>query len=124
MSSLDFGPIVLGGNTFGWTSDREESLAVLDRFFDAGGRSIDTADSYSAWVPGNSGGESETIIGEWLKSRGNRDRVVIATKVFSLAARPGLRPANIHAAVDDSPHARGTRTADVTHRRRQPLVRG
>jgi aryl-alcohol dehydrogenase-like predicted oxidoreductase len=102
MSSLDFGPLVLGGNTFGWTSDRDESLAVLDRFFDAGGRSIDTADSYSGWVPGNSGGESETIIGEWLKSRGNRDRVVIATKVFSLAARPGLRPANIHAAVDDS----------------------
>jgi aryl-alcohol dehydrogenase-like predicted oxidoreductase len=51
MSSLDFGPLVLGGNTFGWTSDRDESLAVLDKFFDAGGRSIDTADSYSAWFP-------------------------------------------------------------------------
>ncbi len=102
MSELDFGPLVLGGNTFGWTSDRDASFAVLDAFVDAGGRSIDTADSYSAWVPGNSGGESETIIGEWLASRGHRDRVVIATKVYSLATRPGLSAANIHAAVDDS----------------------
>ena len=60
MSALDFGPLVLGGNTFGWTSDRDESFAVLDKFADAGGRSVDTADSYSAWVPGTSGGESET----------------------------------------------------------------
>jgi aryl-alcohol dehydrogenase-like predicted oxidoreductase len=102
MSNLDFGPLVLGGNTFGWTSDRDESFAVLDKFVDAGGRSIDTADAYSAWIPGNSGGESETIIGEWLTSRGHRDRVVIATKVFSLSTRPGLSAANIHAAVDDS----------------------
>jgi aryl-alcohol dehydrogenase-like predicted oxidoreductase len=102
MSNLDFGPLVLGGNTFGWTSDKEESFAVLDRFVDAGGRSIDTADVYSAWVPGNSGGESEAILGEWIASRGHRDRVVIATKVFGHQARPGLSPANIHAAVDDS----------------------
>jgi aryl-alcohol dehydrogenase-like predicted oxidoreductase len=102
MSNLDFGPLVLGGNTFGWTSDKDESFAVLDKFVDAGGRSIDTADVYSAWAPGNSGGDSETIIGEWLESRGHRERVVIATKVFSLAARPGLSAANIHAAVDDS----------------------
>jgi aryl-alcohol dehydrogenase-like predicted oxidoreductase len=102
MSNLDFGPLVLGGNTFGWTSDKDESFAVLDRFVAAGGRSIDTADVYSAWIPGNSGGESETIIGEWLKTRGHREDVVIATKVFSLAARPGLSRANIHAAVDDS----------------------
>lgn len=102
MTSLDFGPLVLGGNTFGWTSDRDESFAVLDAFVAAGGRSIDTADVYSAWVPGNSGGESETIIGEWLASRGGRGDVLIATKVFSLAGRPGLSAANIHAAVDDS----------------------
>jgi aryl-alcohol dehydrogenase-like predicted oxidoreductase len=102
MSALDFGPVILGGNTFGWTSDRDESFAVLDRFVTAGGRSIDTADVYGAWVPGNSGGESEEILGEWLKSRGHRDGVVIATKVFSLASRPGLSAANIHAAVDDS----------------------
>jgi aryl-alcohol dehydrogenase-like predicted oxidoreductase len=102
MTDLDFGPLVLGGNTFGWTSDRDESFAVLDRFVAAGGRSVDTADAYSAWAPGNSGGESETIIGEWLRRRGRRDDVVIATKVFSLARRPGLSPANIKAAVEDS----------------------
>jgi aryl-alcohol dehydrogenase-like predicted oxidoreductase len=102
MSELSFGPLVLGGNTFGWTSDREESFAVLDAFVAAGGRSIDTADVYSAWVPGNIGGDSETIIGEWLASRGGRDRVVVGTKVFSLAGRPGLSAANIRAAVDDS----------------------
>jgi aryl-alcohol dehydrogenase-like predicted oxidoreductase len=102
MSNLNFGPLVLGGNTFGWTSDKNESFAVLDKFVDAGGRSVDTADVYGAWVPGNKGGESETILGEWIKSRGHRDNVVIATKVFSLATRPGLSPANIHAAVDES----------------------
>jgi aryl-alcohol dehydrogenase-like predicted oxidoreductase len=102
MTNLDFGPLVLGGNTFGWTSDRDESFAVLDAFVDAGGRSIDTADVYSNWAPGNSGGESETIIGEWNASRGRRDDVVIATKVFSLEARPGLSAANVRAAVDDS----------------------
>ena len=102
MSNLDFGPVVLGGNTFGWTSDKDESFAVLDRFVDAGGRSIDAADVYGAWVPGNNGGESETILGEWIKGRGHRDRVVIATKVFSLATRPGLSAANIRLAVDES----------------------
>jgi aryl-alcohol dehydrogenase-like predicted oxidoreductase len=99
---LDFGAVVLGGNTFGWTSDRDESFAVLDKFVAAGGKSIDTSDSYSRWVPGNSGGESETIIGEWLAGRDKRDDVVIGTKVFSLPTRPGLSPANIRAAVDDS----------------------
>jgi aryl-alcohol dehydrogenase-like predicted oxidoreductase len=102
MTNLDFGPLVLGGNTFGWTSDKDESFAVLDRFVDAGGRSVDTADVYGAWVPGNKGGESEEILGAWLKSRGHRDRVVIATKVFSLATRPGLSAGNIRSAVDDS----------------------
>ena len=102
MSNLDFGPLVLGGNTFGWTSDRDESFAVLDRFVDAGGRSIDTSDNYSAWVPGNSGGESETILGQWLASRGHRDAVVVATKVFSMPTHPGLSPANIRAAVEES----------------------
>ena len=87
---------------FGWTADRDESFAVLDAFVAGGGRSIDTADVYSAWVGGNTGGESETIIGEWMASRGNRDQVSIATKVFSHAERPGLSAANIAAAVDDS----------------------
>jgi aryl-alcohol dehydrogenase-like predicted oxidoreductase len=102
MSILNFGPLVLGGNAFGWTSDRDESFAVLDKFLAAGGRAIDTADNYGSWVPGNVGGESEAILGEWLKSRGSRDRVVVATKVFELATRPGLSPANIRAAVEDS----------------------
>jgi aryl-alcohol dehydrogenase-like predicted oxidoreductase len=101
-TTLDFGPLVLGGNTFGWTSDRDETFAVLDAFVAAGGRSIDTADVYSAWVPGNSGGESETLIGEWFARSGRRDDVVIATKVFSLAERPGLSASNVRAAVDDS----------------------
>jgi aryl-alcohol dehydrogenase-like predicted oxidoreductase len=102
VSALDFGPVILGGNTFGSTSDKDESIAVLDRFVAGGGRSIDTADAYGAWVPGSKGGLSEEILGEWLKSRGRRDGIVIATKVFSLATRPGLSPANIRAAVDDS----------------------
>src|SRR5271156_4347046 len=99
MSILNFGPLVLGGNPFGWTSDRDESFAVLDKFVAAGGRAIDTADNYGSWVPGNSGGESEAILGEWLRSRGSRDRVVVATKVFELAthqvaalAGGGVRP--------------------------------
>jgi len=102
VTSLDFGPVVLGGNVFGWTTDREEGFRVLDAFVDGGGRAIDTADVYVAWIPGNSGGESETIIGEWLASRRRRDDVVIATKVGSLAARKGLSAANIEAAAEDS----------------------
>lgn len=93
---------MLGGNTFGWTSDRETSFAVLDGFVAAGGTSIDTADVYSAWAPGNSGGESETVIGEWLASRRNRDEVHIATKVFMHPQRQGLSPANVRAALDES----------------------
>jgi aryl-alcohol dehydrogenase-like predicted oxidoreductase len=102
MTSLDFGPLVLGGNTFGWTSSASESHAVLDAFVDAGGRSIDTADVYSVWAPGNTGGDSERIIGDWLAARGRRDDVVLATKVFSLPDRPGLSPDNVRAAVDES----------------------
>jgi aryl-alcohol dehydrogenase-like predicted oxidoreductase len=102
VTALDFGSVVLGGNVFGWTADREEGFRVLDAFVDGGGRSIDTADAYVAWLPGNSGGESETIIGEWLASRGRRDDVVIATKVASLPTRKGLSAANIEAAAEDS----------------------
>jgi len=102
MTSLDFGPLVLGGNVFGWTADKVQSFAVLDAFVAAGGRSIDTADVYSSWVPDNAGGESEAIIGEWLESRGNRADVVIGTKVAMWDARPGLSDGNIRAAVEDS----------------------
>lgn len=102
MTTHDFGPLVLGGNTFGWTSSKEESFAVLDAFVAAGGRAIDAADVYSSWAPGNGGGESETVLGEWLARRGRRDDVEIHTKVFALETRPGLSAANIRAAVDDS----------------------
>jgi aryl-alcohol dehydrogenase-like predicted oxidoreductase len=80
-SDLDVFPLCLGGNVFGWTADEDASFAVLDAYTAAGGNFIDTADVYSAWVPGHSGGESETIIGSWLTARGNRDEVVVATKV-------------------------------------------
>jgi aryl-alcohol dehydrogenase-like predicted oxidoreductase len=101
-SDLDVSRLCLGGNVFGWSADRETSFAVLDGYAAAGGNFIDTADSYTVHVPGNSGGESETIIGEWMAARGNRDEMVIATKVSSLPARKGLGPANIAAAAEDS----------------------
>ncbi|MGW3470347.1 aldo/keto reductase [Saccharopolyspora sp. NPDC000995] len=102
-TELDVFPICLGGNVFGWTADRDESFEVLDRYSAAGGNFIDTADSYSFFAPGNSGGESETLIGEWLRARGNRDDIVIATKVGRWQdRRPGLSAANIKAAAEDS----------------------
>ena len=82
-TDLSIAPLVLGGNVFGWTADEKTSFDLLDRFVDAGLNAIDTADAYSRWVPGNKGGESETIIGKWMKSRGNRDKIVVITKVGS-----------------------------------------
>ena len=82
-TDLSIVPLVLGGNVFGWTADERTSFDLLDRFAEAGLNTIDTADSYSTWAPGNKGGESETIIGKWMKSRGNRDKVIIVTKVGS-----------------------------------------
>ncbi len=101
-TELSIYPLSLGGNVFGWTATKEESFKVLDRFVDLGGNFIDTADVYSAWKEGNSGGESESIIGEWMASRGNRSKMVIATKVAKLPTKPGLSPANIASAVEDS----------------------
>ena len=98
----DLSTLCLGGNVFGWTADESQSFAVLDAYVAAGGNFIDSADSYSAFVPGNEGGESETIIGSWLQRRGRRDDVVIATKVAKHAPRKGLAPDNIRAACDDS----------------------
>lgn len=92
----------MGGNTFGWTSDRDASFAVLDAFTAAGGNFIDTADSYSMWAEGNSGGESETVIGEWMSARGNREDLIIATKVGGLPTRPGLSRENVDVALDES----------------------
>ncbi|MGC9500638.1 aldo/keto reductase [Streptomyces sp. WG7] len=101
-SDLEVFPLALGGNVFGWTADRDRSFAVLDAYTAAGGNFLDTADSYSAWVDGNTGGESETLIGEWLASRGNRGDVVLATKVSQHPEYPGLTAANIKAAADAS----------------------
>ncbi len=101
-SGFDIAPLVLGGNVFGWTADEPTSFSLLDRFVERGFNAIDTADSYAAWAPGLSGGESETVIGKWLARRGRRDDVVIMTKVGSLAARKGLAAANIAAAAEDS----------------------
>ena len=95
-------PLCLGGNPFGWTATKESSFEILDGFETVGGNFIDTADVYSAWKPGNSGGESETIIGDWMRSRGLRDETYVATKVAKLPERPGLSAANIAAAAEDS----------------------
>lgn len=101
-SDRPFLPINLGGNPFGWTADRDATFAVLDAFVDAGGSFVDTADSYSAWVEGHEGGESERLIGTWLTEGGHRDQVVIATKVCKHPRREGLAHDNVVAALDES----------------------
>jgi aryl-alcohol dehydrogenase-like predicted oxidoreductase len=103
-SGLEIVPLMFGGNVFGWTADEAMSMKLLDGFVGAGLDAIDTADVYSRWVPGHKGGESETIIGKWLKARGGRDKVVIATKVGNEmpGIGKGLRKAYILARVEDS----------------------
>lgn len=103
-SGLEIAPLVFGGNVFGWTVDESRAFTLLDAFVAAGFNAIDTADVYSVWAPGNSGGESETIVGKWLKARGGRDKVVIATKVgwdFG-DGRKGLSKGYITSAVEAS----------------------
>ncbi|QOV37347.1 aldo/keto reductase [Streptomyces ferrugineus] len=112
-SDLEVHPLCLGGNVFGWTADEDRSFAVLDAYTAAGGNFVDTADSYSAWVEGNVGGESETIIGKWLKARGNRSDVVIATKVSQHPDFQGLTAANIKAAAEASLRRLGTDHIDL-----------
>jgi len=103
-SGLEVVPLCFGGNVFGWTIDEPTSHRILDAFVAKGFNFIDTADMYSRWAPGNSGGESETIIGSWLKGRGDRDKLVIATKVGMEMGpgKKGLAPAYIRASVEDS----------------------
>jgi aryl-alcohol dehydrogenase-like predicted oxidoreductase len=103
-SGLDISPLVLGGNVFGWTVDEPTGFRILDAFVAAGFNAIDTADVYSKWVPGHVGGESETMIGKWLKQSGNRSKVLIFTKVgMDLGGgKKGLAPARIFAAVEES----------------------
>jgi aryl-alcohol dehydrogenase-like predicted oxidoreductase len=107
-SDLDVHPLCLGGNVFGWTADRDASFAVLDAYAAAGGNFIDTAAGYSAWVPGNQGGESETIIGEWLAARGNRDAMVVATKI-----RDDLSPESVRRRAQESAQRLQTDVIDL-----------
>src|SRR6478609_3615031 len=103
-SDLMVSPLCLGSNVFGWTADEATSFRILDAFVEGGLEFIDTADVYSSWAPGNRGGESETIIGKWMKARGNRHSLIIATKVGSDMGegRKGLSKAYIRRAVEDS----------------------
>jgi len=114
-TDLETVPLILGGNVFGWTADRQTSFTLLDRFVDRGGTMIDTADVYSAWVDGHEGDESESVIGEWLKRSGKRDQVIIATKVGMLPGEggKGLAPSRIAAACDASLKRLGTDHIDV-----------
>lgn len=111
-------PLNLGGNVFGWTADRDQSFAILDAYATAEGNFVDTADVYSAYAPGNKGGESETIIGEWLAVRGSRSDMVIATKGGALPGFEGLRPDTIKRAAEASLRRLGTDYIDLyyTHR--------
>jgi aryl-alcohol dehydrogenase-like predicted oxidoreductase len=103
-SGLQVSTLVLGGNVFGWTADEVTSFEILDAYVEAGGNFVDTADVYSRWAPGHAGGESETVIGDWFKKSGKRDKVVLATKVgMDLGdGKQGLKPAYIKRAVEDS----------------------
>ena len=101
-TDLTVSNLCFGGNVFGWTATKEESFALINRFMEHGGNFLDTADVYSSWKEGNSGGESETIIGSFLKESGKRSELVIASKVAMLESRKGLGAKNIAAACDDS----------------------
>jgi aryl-alcohol dehydrogenase-like predicted oxidoreductase len=120
-SDIEVAPLALGGNVFGWTADETASFAILDAFVDAGGNMIDTADVYSAWVPGHRGGESETVIGRWLKrDPAKRDKVVIATKVGFMS---GLAPDVIASACEASLQRLGVETIDLYyHHKDDPSV--
>ena len=112
-TELHVHPLCLGSNVMGYTSSRDESFAVLDAYAAHGGNFVDTADMYSEWADGNDGHDSEAIIGAWMKSKGNRDQMVIATKVAKLSTRPGLSAPNIKAAVEDSLRALQTDYIDI-----------
>lgn len=117
-SGIDVFPLSLGGNVFGWSADRDQSFAVLDAYLAGGGNFVDTADVYSAWVPGNKGGESETVLGEWLSSRGRRSDLVLATKVGSHPDFRGLSAKTIKAGAEASLRRLNTDYIDLyyTHR--------
>ncbi|MFE7749437.1 aldo/keto reductase [Streptomyces sp. NPDC057428] len=108
-------PLALGGNVFGWTADRDTSFAVLDAYTAAGGNFIDTADSYSAWVPGNEGGESEAVIGAWLSARSRREDIIVATKVGAHPEYKGLSAATVKGAAEASLRRLGTDHIDLLY---------
>lgn len=112
-SDLHVFPLALGGNVFGWSADEAQSFAVLDAYTAAGGNFVDTADTYSSWVEGNEGGESETVIGRWLASRGNRADVLVATKVGAHPRYKGLGATTIKAAAEESLRRLGTDYIDL-----------
>jgi len=112
-SDLSVFPLSLGGNVFGWTADEDTSFAVLDAYVEGGGNFIDTADSYSFWAPGNVGGESEGIIGRWLAARGNRDDMVVATKVSQLPEFLGIAPETVVAGAEASLRRLGIEVIDL-----------
>lgn len=113
-SGIAIAPLVLGGNVFGWNVDQQTSSAILDAFVDAGFNAVDTADSYSRWAPGHVGGESETVIGRWLKQNGKRDKVVIATKVGSdMGEGKTVRKDYILRAAEGSLRRLGVETIDL-----------
>ena len=112
-SGIEIFPLVLGGNVLGWTADRDASFAILDRFVDAGGNLVDSADSYTAWIPGHRGGESERVIGEWIKARGSGHGLLVATKVSKHPEFLGLAPENIRRAADASLSRLGVDVIDL-----------
>ncbi|MEU8764425.1 aldo/keto reductase [Streptomyces sp. NPDC048659] len=112
-SDLHVFPLALGGNVFGWSADEAQSFAVLDAYAAAGGNFVDTADTYSSWVEGNEGGESETVIGRWMASRGNRADVLVATKVGAHPRFKGLAAPTIKAAAEESLRRLGTDYIDL-----------
>lgn len=112
-TDIRIAPLVFGANVFGWTADTARSFELLDRFVDRGLNFVDTADVYSAWVPGNQGGESETVLGQWIKARGKREQIVISTKVGMWNASHGLSAANIERAAEASLKRLNTDYIDV-----------
>jgi aryl-alcohol dehydrogenase-like predicted oxidoreductase len=112
-SDLEVSPLSLGGNVFGWTADEAQSFAVLDAYAAGGGNFVDSADLYSYFAPGNTGGESETILGKWFAARGNRSEVVLATKVGGHPQFKGLSRSNIRAAAEASLRRLGTDYIDL-----------
>jgi aryl-alcohol dehydrogenase-like predicted oxidoreductase len=116
-TSLDVFPLCLGGNVFGWTADERHSFQVLDAYLDAGGNFVDTADTYSLWADGNSGGESESIIGRWLSSRRSRDKIIIATKVGGTGGG-GLTAQNIRQRAEASLRRLRTDYIDIYYAQR------